>query len=249
MQLVLGQATGRLGSRSGRRPQLLGEGETLGLLDHDCIRDLVSGCREVAPRIGPHFLVRLKRQLQAGETVPVSALAQKRDGKTPAVPPPKPGDLLVGPAKHVFHPHGVYPHVPVPQRAFPIRRLQTLQARTLRQRIAPMGAREERLGANEALFREVNERVAEVAERFVADESHNLINFSCECGDKACAEQIPMTAGDYEAVRADATHFAVVPGHEVPDIERVIARHSNYFVVEKQDPDAEEVARDTDPRT
>jgi hypothetical protein len=30
-----------------------------------------------------------------------------------------------------------------------------------------VGAREERLGANEALFREVNERVAEVAQQFI----------------------------------------------------------------------------------
>jgi hypothetical protein len=110
-----------------------------------------------------------------------------------------------------------------------------------------MGAREKRLAANEALFREVNERVAEVAEQFLAGESR--VDFSCECGDRACGEQIAMTVGDYEALRSEATHFAVVPGHEVPDIERVVARHPNYFVVEKQDPDAEEVARETDPRT
>jgi hypothetical protein len=112
-----------------------------------------------------------------------------------------------------------------------------------------VGAREERLGANEALFREVNERVAEVAEQFIAGETPATINFSCECGDGACAEQIAMTVDEYEAVRAEATHFAVAPGHEVLDIERVVARHPTYFVVEKQDPDAEEVARRTDPRT
>jgi hypothetical protein len=35
-----------------------------------------------------------------------------------------------------------------------------------------MGAREERLAGNEALFREVNERVAEVAEHFIEVETH-----------------------------------------------------------------------------
>jgi hypothetical protein len=112
----------------------------------------------------------------------------------------------------------------------------------------PVGTREERLGANEALFREVNERVAEAAQQFV-EVGESPINFSCECGDKACAEQIAMTVAEYEAVRSEATHFAVVPGHEVPDIERVVSRHPNYLVVEKQDPEAEEVARETDPRT
>ena len=112
-----------------------------------------------------------------------------------------------------------------------------------------MGAREERLGANEALFREVNERVAEVADKFLAGETPATVNFSCECGDLACTEQVAMTVDEYEAVRAKATQFAVAPGHEVPDIERVVARQPTYFVVEKQDPDAEEVARETDPRT
>ena len=58
-----------------------------------------------------------------------------------------------------------------------------------------------------------------------------------------------MTVDEYEAVRAKATRFAVAPGHEIPDIERVVARHPSYFVVEKQDPDAAEVARESDPRT
>jgi hypothetical protein len=110
-----------------------------------------------------------------------------------------------------------------------------------------MGAREERLGANEALFREVNERVAEVAERFMAGGTR--VDFSCECANRGCAEQIAMTLGEYEALRAEATHFVVVPGHEVPDIEQVVERHPRYLVVEKQDPDAEEVARETNPRT
>ena len=110
-----------------------------------------------------------------------------------------------------------------------------------------MGAREERLGANEALFREVNERVAEVTEQFIAGETH--VDFNGECGDRDCAEQIAMTVVEYEAVRAAATHFAVVPGHEVPDIERVVARQQNYVVVKKEDPDAKEVALETDPRT
>jgi hypothetical protein len=113
-----------------------------------------------------------------------------------------------------------------------------------------VGAREERLGANEALFREVNERVAEVAEQFIAGEiPDSRVDFNCECGNTDCTEQIAMTVVEYEAVRAEPTHFAVTPGHAVLEIERVVERHPNYLVVEKQDPDAEEVARETDPRT
>jgi hypothetical protein len=112
-----------------------------------------------------------------------------------------------------------------------------------------VGAREERLGANEALFREVNERVAEVAGHFIAgDASESRVDFSCECGARTCTERIALSLPEYEGVRAEATRFVVRPGHDMPEIERVVERHSTYLVVEKRDPDAEEIARETDPR-
>jgi hypothetical protein len=58
-----------------------------------------------------------------------------------------------------------------------------------------------------------------------------------------------MTLVEYEALRAEPTRFAVVPGHEVPDVERVVDRRPKYLVVEKDDDDAEEVARESDPRS
>jgi len=111
-----------------------------------------------------------------------------------------------------------------------------------------MSARDIRLGANEALFREVNERVADVAGHFVKIET-SPVQFNCECGSADCTAQIELTLVEYEAVRAEATHFAVTPGHELPEIEQVVERHSTYFVVEKRDPEAEEVAVETDPRS
>ena len=111
-----------------------------------------------------------------------------------------------------------------------------------------MSARDERLAGNEALFREVNERVAEVATHFIEVEtSAEQINFACECGRADCAEPITMTMVEYEAIRAESTHFAVAPEHELPEIESVVARHPTYFVVEKREEDAQEVARETDP--
>ena len=70
----------------------------------------------------------------------------------------------------------------------------------------------------------------------------------CECGRAQCAEPIPMTVAEYEAVRAEPTHFAVVPGHEQPEIESIVELHPTYLVVEKRDEEAQEVARETDPR-
>ena len=98
----------------------------------------------------------------------------------------------------------------------------------------PVGAREERFAANEALFREVNERVAELASQYVGSEPGNAVDFTCECGRAECSETMMMTIVEYEAIRAHATHFGVVPQHEQPEIERVIERHPRYFVVQKR---------------
>ena len=109
--------------------------------------------------------------------------------------------------------------------------------------------RDRRLGMNEALYREVNERVSEVVEQFVEVETDSRVNFTCECGNPACAEQIAMTLTEYEGIRAEPTRFAVKIGHELPEIERVVDRRPTYLVVEKEDPEAEEVAVETDPRS
>jgi hypothetical protein len=115
--------------------------------------------------------------------------------------------------------------------------------------MAHVGAREERLAGNEALFREVNERVAEVATLYIETETHRAVDFTCECGRTECSETMMMTIAEYEAIRTHPTHFGVVPQHEQPEIESVIERHPSYFVVEKRQRDAQEVARETDPRT
>ena len=112
-----------------------------------------------------------------------------------------------------------------------------------------MGARDERLAGNEALFREVNERVAEVAEQLEAPPTAESFKFTCECGNATCTEEIAMTLEEYEALRAVPTHFAVVDGHVLPEIERVVERKPSYLVVEKQEEEAVEVAHKTDPRT
>jgi hypothetical protein len=83
-----------------------------------------------------------------------------------------------------------------------------------------VGAREERLAGNEALFREVNERVAEVADHFVEGATAESFTFTCECGSATCTEEIAMTLAEYEEVRTVPTHFAVVPGMICPRSRR-----------------------------
>ena len=81
----------------------------------------------------------------------------------------------------------------------------------------------------EALFRDVNERIAETAERFLSESTE----FVCECDDASCTERIPTTLEAYDEVREDGTQFLVLPGHEDGRIERVVERRSRYNVVAK----------------
>jgi hypothetical protein len=107
--------------------------------------------------------------------------------------------------------------------------------------------RDERIGLNEAVFREVNERITDLAGQFgLEDQPLDLV---CECGDPSCVERIAMSRAEYEALRSDGTHFAVSPGHEIPDVEDVIGHRSGYDIVRKHEGDPAELAERTDPRT
>jgi hypothetical protein len=107
--------------------------------------------------------------------------------------------------------------------------------------------RARRIGLNEAVFRQVNERIQELADTFgLSDEKLDLI---CECGNASCGSRIEMDHRDYEALRSDSATFAVVRGHEILDVEEIVSRHKTYDVVRKRAGDAREVAEQTDPRT
>lgn len=102
----------------------------------------------------------------------------------------------------------------------------------------------EKIARNEALFREVNERIAETAERFDADEAR----FVCECADPACTERVDVTLEEYEDVRKDGATFLLVPGHEDERVESVVEVEDGREVVEKQHPDVAGLARKLNPR-
>jgi hypothetical protein len=100
----------------------------------------------------------------------------------------------------------------------------------------------QRVAMNEATFRKVNEGME------VGQEPGGLLTFICECGRLGCTELIELTRAEYEAVRADPRRFALLAGHEIPDVERVVERHERYLVVEKSGEAAEEIVEHTDPR-
>jgi hypothetical protein len=107
--------------------------------------------------------------------------------------------------------------------------------------------REERIGMNEAVFRDVNERIQEVASTF--DLTSQPLDMICECGDAECVARISLSRAEYEHVRSDAHLFAVASGHVAPDVEEMVESHSGYDVVRKYKGVPAGIAQKTDPRS
>jgi alpha-D-ribose 1-methylphosphonate 5-triphosphate diphosphatase PhnM len=107
-----------------------------------------------------------------------------------------------------------------------------------------VASRAERSAKNESLFREVNERVAMVAEQFRAGE----FEVFCECSSAGCPAMIKITPTEYTAVRSRGERFALLAGHDDPAVERVVEQNERFVVVEKFGEGAE-IARELDPRS
>ena len=98
---------------------------------------------------------------------------------------------------------------------------------------------------NEALFREVNERVEEVSNELGQDVPHE---FLCECANLDCTFRLTLPIQVYESVRADPRQFVVRPLHYTPEIEELVAEESSYWIVRKTG-DAGEYVEHLDPRS
>ncbi len=104
-----------------------------------------------------------------------------------------------------------------------------------------------RQARNEALFREVNERIASLGERAEAYSPDGTVDFLCECGEEGgCGQRVHVPVDVYHRVRAQDDRFVVRPGHETPEIEHAVEWTESYVVVDKV-PAVEPLVAD-DPR-
>ncbi|WP_028065388.1 hypothetical protein [Solirubrobacter soli] len=100
------------------------------------------------------------------------------------------------------------------------------------------------IGLIEAAFRIANERTARWEERHSEGRTELYL---CECAEQPCRKRIELTREQYEAVRSDPRHFAVLPGHVIPDLETVVGSFDGYEMIEK--PSARmQLLLETDPR-
>lgn len=105
-----------------------------------------------------------------------------------------------------------------------------------------------RLAENEVVFRQRNEKITkdlEALQKTAEAEGHDAIaqnakndsevplHFYCECSDEKCRQRIILKPKEYRELHANSSQFIIVPGHRVPEVERVVATTDQYHVIEK----------------
>ena len=86
------------------------------------------------------------------------------------------------------------------------------------------------MAENEALFKEVNERVRTVAHRLGPAVPYE---FMCECANADCTFRIVLPLEVYEAIRSDPKQFVVLPLHFTPEVETLVSEESTHWIVRK----------------
>ena len=105
-----------------------------------------------------------------------------------------------------------------------------------------MDESQRRIAENELVFRELNERIADGTWP-----GQSIATFRCECARLGCTALIEIPPELYERVRADARHFILISGHELPEAEVIVELVGDYAIVEKRD-EAGRLAESRDPR-
>ena len=106
------------------------------------------------------------------------------------------------------------------------------------------GKKQQRAAAHEATIRDVNEGIERG--QWPGDED-TPVGFRCECARVGCNRLVELSVRQYEQVRSHPRRFVVLPGHELPGVETVVATRPGYVIVEKRD-QAGAVAEQSDPR-
>jgi hypothetical protein len=105
-----------------------------------------------------------------------------------------------------------------------------------------------RMEENEAVFREYNETAIKRLQSAKQEEqkadvkkSDELkLHFYCECADENCQERIALKPSDYQIYHRERDQFIIINGHEVEEIEDILAQTEDFTVVRKHNEPPEE---------
>jgi len=106
--------------------------------------------------------------------------------------------------------------------------------------------RKQRIVKNEQEFRDYNNRRMQV-ETAAATDNDDLVPFLCECGDRDCVNALMLTPAEFMQAHTAANVFIVKPGHVYPDVERLLAQHDTFGIVEKTNMQPARASLPSDP--
>jgi hypothetical protein len=110
-----------------------------------------------------------------------------------------------------------------------------------------MTTADERKALNETTFRDANEQLEKKTAALLGEDEPAPVPFLCECPRRECTQVVLVTLSDYERIRGDPRWTLTSPGHEDPEIERVVERTDGFLITEKFGR-AADVAVERDPR-
>ncbi len=100
---------------------------------------------------------------------------------------------------------------------------------------------------NEVVFRQYNERIQqgfdeikkiaeEDGQNYMVQSDDDVLFFYCECSDENCKLRIQIRPSRYNEIHRVRDQFIVRKGHQVEQIEEIISKQQNFYVVKKRLP-------------
>jgi hypothetical protein len=83
----------------------------------------------------------------------------------------------------------------------------------------------------QALFREVNEQIEKLSDGWELFDGS--ISVLCECGRPGCNEALEVSRTLYDDIRAAHNRFLLKVGHQLDDVDAVVARYDGYVIAER----------------
>jgi len=80
-------------------------------------------------------------------------------------------------------------------------------------------------------FARANERIRASAEKY--DFQHQ-VPFLCECSDVTCTGSVRLGLTNYREARASTDAFLLLPGHDDPQVDQIVARGDGYVLVQNR---------------
>jgi hypothetical protein len=88
---------------------------------------------------------------------------------------------------------------------------------------------------NAAQIREIRETFVRANEQIRASaEKYNFehqVPFLCECSEVTCTGSVRLSLTTYREARTSIDRFLLLPGHDDPQVERIVARGDGYVLV------------------